>query len=69
MLQAYLDDELADERRELVAEHLEDCLRCGLEASSYRFLKARLAGLTPRSDEHQLTRLRAFANTLADKAV
>ena len=68
VLQAYLDDELADGRRELIAQHLEDCLRCGLDASSFRFLTARLAELAPHSDEHQLARLRVFATTLADQA-
>jgi anti-sigma factor RsiW len=69
LLQAYLDDELVDARRARVAAHLDDCLRCGLDASRYRWLKVRLAELAPRTDERQLARLRVFANTLADEAV
>lgn len=69
LLQAYLDDELVDARRARVAEHLDDCLRCGLDASSYRWLKARLAELAPRTDEQQLARLHVFASSLADEAV
>ena len=68
LLQAYLDHELPDTRAVLVADHLDDCRRCGLEASSYRWLKARLAGLAPGTDDCQLGRLRAFADALADDA-
>lgn len=68
LLQSYLDGELPDARAVLVADHLDACLRCGLEASSYRWLKARLAGLAPRPDEGQLGRLRAFTDALADDA-
>lgn len=66
LLQAYLDCELPDARAVLVADHLDACLRCGLEASSYRWLKARLVGLAPRMDDGQLDRLQAFADALAD---
>ena len=68
LLQAYLDGELSDARTVLVADHLDTCLRCGLEASSYRWLKTRLAGLAPSTDHGQLDRLRAFADELADDA-
>lgn len=68
LLQAYLDAELPDARAVLVADHLDACLRCGLEASSYRWLKARLAGLAPGADERRLDRLRAFADDLAGEA-
>jgi anti-sigma factor RsiW len=67
LLQAYLDGELPDTRAVLVSDHLDACLRCGLEASSYRWLKARLAGL-PGVDDRQLDRLQAFADALADDA-
>lgn len=67
LLQAYLDGELQDARSVLVADHLDACLRCGLEASSYRWLKAQLAGLAPAADERQLDRLRAFADALVDE--
>jgi anti-sigma factor RsiW len=68
LLQAYLDGELPDVRTVLVADHLDDCLRCGMEASSYRWLKECLAGLAPRTDDRQLDRLRAFADEVADDA-
>jgi anti-sigma factor RsiW len=67
LLQAYLDGELRDARAVLVADHLDACLRCGLEAGTYRWLIAQLAGLTPGDDTLQLDRLRAFANALVDE--
>jgi anti-sigma factor RsiW len=69
LLQAYLDGELPDARAVLVADHLDACLGCGLEADSYRWLKAQLAGLATDPDQHQLDRIRRFANRLAGEAV
>jgi anti-sigma factor RsiW len=68
LLQAYLDGELHDPRSVLVADHLDACLRCGLEASSYRWLKAQLTGLAADDDERQLDRLRDFAEALVEEA-
>ena len=67
LLQAYLDAELHDARAVLVADHLDACLRCGLDATSYQWLKAHLASLAPRHDRRQLGRLRAFADELIDQ--
>lgn len=67
LLQAYLDGELRDIRVVLAADHLDACLRCGLEAGTYRWLKAQLAGLVPSDDARQLDRLHAFANALVDE--
>lgn len=69
LLQAYLDGELPDARAVLVADHLDACLRCGLEADSYRWLKAHLAGFAANPDQRQLDRIRRFANRLAGEAV
>jgi anti-sigma factor RsiW len=68
LLQAYLDDELPDARAVLIADHLDACLRCGLAAETYRWLKARLAGLAADTDEHQLDRIRRFADGLAEES-
>ena len=67
-MQAYLDGELPDARAVLVADHLDACLRCGLEADSYQWLKAQLAGLATDTDARQLDRIRRFANRLAGEA-
>ena len=65
-LQAYLDGELDEARSESVSRHLEDCRRCGMEASTYRELKASLRRGTPTLDEiAPLDRLRDFAQRLA----
>jgi anti-sigma factor RsiW len=69
LLQTYLDSELPNARAVLVADHLDACRRCGLEADSYRWLKAQLAGLAPHTDECQLDRVRRFADELADQPV
>ena len=67
LLHAYLDAELHDPRAVLVADHLDACLRCGLDATSYRWLKANLASMAPRNDDRQLDRLRNFAEQLIDE--
>jgi anti-sigma factor RsiW len=67
LLQAYLDDELRDTRAVLIANHLDACLRCGLEAGTYRWLKAHLAGLDHGEDARQLDHLRDFADQLIDE--
>ena len=65
VLQSYLDgytDELTARR---VANHLDACRRCGLEASTYREIKAALRRKAPPPDQTALDRLRAFGAALA----
>jgi anti-sigma factor RsiW len=64
LLQAYLDGEVPDTAALLVADHLDDCRRCGLEAETYRALVTALAQLSPPEDAERLERLRAFADEL-----
>lgn len=65
-LQAYLDGELDDVRHRAVSRHLRDCRRCGIEASTYRELKASLRQGVPAVQETaSLNRLREFAERLA----
>lgn len=66
LLQHYLDGELDDRRCALIADHLDDCRRCGLDADTYLGIKASLAarGAVDGADP-VLARLRAFANDLA----
>ncbi|MEQ8716087.1 MAG: zf-HC2 domain-containing protein [Acidimicrobiales bacterium] len=63
-LQAYLDGELDDDS-DLVAAHLEDCLRCGLEESVYTEIKASLARGPAETDPEAIARLRRFGTELA----
>lgn len=65
LIQAYLDGEIADPRGVLVANHLDDCRRCGMEAEAYRALIRSLRASATPDDHGQLARLEAFANALA----
>lgn len=67
-LQHYLDGELDIDRASMVAEHLETCRRCGLEARTYEAIKVAISAtaLFPdETDEAAVQRLRHFADTLA----
>lgn len=44
VVQAYLDGETDETTARRVAEHLEDCTRCGLEADTFRAIKRVIAG-------------------------
>jgi anti-sigma factor RsiW len=68
LLQAWLDGELDDAQRARVAEHVEACRRCGLAASTYRSLKARLRGLGQPADRDAVARLEAFVDHLGGQS-
>ncbi|MDV6013621.1 zf-HC2 domain-containing protein [Haloechinothrix sp. LS1_15] len=62
-LQPYLDGEIDEVVARRVTRHLEECLRCGLEAETYRAIKDAVARRRrPPSDA--LARLRAFSDEL-----
>ncbi len=64
-LQPFLDGEVDEHTRSLVARHLDDCRDCGLEAETYRSLKDSMrARGTPPPDA--LARLRDFAERITD---
>ncbi|MDQ2706713.1 MAG: zf-HC2 domain-containing protein [Actinomycetota bacterium] len=65
VLQAYLDGETDARTAGRVAHHLEDCRRCGLQASTYRAIKQVLAAGGGTVDELALHRLRAFTHSLS----
>lgn len=64
VLQAYLDGELPASKMHLVAEHLEHCERCGIEADVYREVKRSLEQLATPPDRGAIARLRSFADEL-----
>ncbi len=68
VLQDYLDGEADGRTTAMVAEHLEECRRCGLEARTYRAIKSAIAASAGDVviDEGALRRLRRFAEDLAD---
>lgn len=64
VLQRYLDGHIDELTAEKVAEHLEDCRRCGLEMTVYTEIKASLARQSPEVPETALIRLRRFGEQL-----
>lgn len=65
VLQAYLDGELDDRHAGMVAAHLEHCERCGIEAELYQRVKDSLQELRQAPDPAAMSRLRAFADSVA----
>ncbi|KQX30699.1 hypothetical protein ASD97_12700 [Streptomyces sp. Root63] len=63
VLQSYLDGETDEVTARRVAAHLEDCRRCGLEASVYRELHDALARRAEPGGG-AVERLRAFGASL-----
>lgn len=64
LVQSHLDDELVANDTRRVAEHLEACRRCGLEAETYAQIIAALEAGQPVGPA-RLERLRAFGAELA----
>lgn len=69
-MQSYLDGELDGERAARVSAHLERCLRCGLEAEAFRYVRSVLRDLSGPGpfrveDPLAVKRLHRFATTLA----
>jgi len=70
VLQAYLDGEVDQHTADMVREHLEECRRCGLEASTYRAIMTAIPLAEAHSDPVEVDpaaveRLRDFAAGLA----
>ncbi|MFP5488162.1 MAG: anti-sigma factor family protein, partial [Acidimicrobiia bacterium] len=63
-LQQYLDDELDAARGQLIAAHLDDCRRCGLEAETYEQIKQTLASRRADVPDESVDRLREFGRSL-----
>jgi hypothetical protein len=64
VLQSYLDGHTDEFTARRVATHLDACRRCGLEAATYREIKASLARRAPPPDQSALDRLRTFGTGL-----
>lgn len=64
LLQHYLDHELDARRARLIAAHLDDCRRCGLEAETYERIRATLAAQRDAVPDETVERLRAFGRGL-----
>lgn len=68
ILQAYLDGEAPSEKSTMVAEHLEECRRCGMEAETYRAIKVSIAHtyLPDAQSQDAVERLRSFVDQLSE---
>jgi hypothetical protein len=64
LLQQYLDHEIDEHRAQLIADHLDDCRRCGLEAETYERIKRTLAARRDEVSEESVERLREFGRGL-----
>lgn len=65
LLQHYLDGELDDAATRAIAAHLDDCVRCGLEAETYERIITSITGLRRALPADSLDRLRDFGARLA----
>ncbi len=68
VLQSYLDGHTDEVTARRVANHLDACRRCGLEAATYREIKASLSRRATAPDHDAVERLRAFGTALATGA-
>ena len=68
VLQSYLDGHTDEVTARRVAKHLDACRRCGLEATTYRKIKAALARQATRLEEATLDRLKAFGASVASRS-
>jgi anti-sigma factor RsiW len=66
VLQAYLDGELGAKDAEVVAEHLEHCERCGVEAITVERVIRAIRRQRPDLGTEPLERLAGFVDRLAD---
>jgi anti-sigma factor RsiW len=66
ILQSYLDGETNESTAHRVAEHLQECHRCGWQAATYRAIKRAVRARAGDVDELALRRLHAFHRALAN---
>lgn len=65
VIQAFLDDETDEVAARRVADHLHDCVRCGMEAATYEDIKRSVRRSGPPLDPESIARLRTFGEQLA----
>ena len=65
VLQSYLDGETDAETAKKVAAHLDDCVDCDLESSTYRRIKVSLNAQPEAIEPEILQSLREFADRVA----
>ena len=65
VINGFVDGQVNDGFAAKIAEHLEDCRRCGLSAEVYAKIKQSLQSRPPTIDEETIERLRQFGSELA----
>ena len=65
VLQAYLDGQTDEVTARRVGNHLDACRRCGLEAATYREIKAALSRSSAPLDPSAVEHMHSFAARLA----
>jgi anti-sigma factor RsiW len=68
ILQSYLDGHTDEVTARRVANHLDACRRCGLQAATYQEIKASLSRRATPPDQSAVERLRDFGTALASGA-
>jgi anti-sigma factor RsiW len=66
VINAWIDGEVEEDFAEKIADHLEDCRRCGLAVDIYGRIKESLKSHPPEIDDEAIARLREFGRSLAD---
>jgi len=66
VLQSYLDHNVEPDFAGKIAAHLDECKKCGLEASTYSKIKDSLGATRPEVDTDAIERLRSFGSRLTD---
>lgn len=64
VINAWVDGEVEEDFAQKIADHLEDCRRCGLAADVYSRIKESLQARPAGIDEEAVARLREFGRSL-----
>ena len=65
VINGFVDGQVEEGFAAKIAEHLEDCRRCGLDAEVYANIKRSLQSKPPTIDDEAIDRLREFGSKLA----
>jgi anti-sigma factor RsiW len=65
VINGFVDGQVEEGFAAKIAEHLEDCRRCGLDAEVYANIKQSLQSKPPTIDDEAMDRLREFGSKLA----
>lgn len=64
VVQTYLDGELDERTASVVAEHLDECRRCGMEADAFQAITAAIARSAAKAEPAAVERLRRLGEEL-----